>query len=67
MDSSMTNPRGISDRLMVAAALLTAGTTFYLVALSIYRIYFHPLAKFPGPKLNAISDVSDRVTFANRV
>lgn len=29
----------------------------YFVGQTIYRLYFHPLAKFPGPTLNAISAV----------
>jgi cytochrome P450 len=32
-----------------AAALAVAATTAYLVARIVYNLYFHPLARFPGP------------------
>lgn len=39
-------------------ALLTASTIIwivYLFGLAIHRLYFSPLAKFPGPRLAALS------------
>ncbi|EME40285.1 hypothetical protein DOTSEDRAFT_74927 [Dothistroma septosporum NZE10] len=36
---------------------LTTALICWIVSITIYRLYFHPLAKYPGPFLNKISSI----------
>ncbi|KAL5872997.1 hypothetical protein ACKVWC_008617 [Pyricularia oryzae] len=39
-------------------------TTCYYLATTVYCVYFHPLAKYPGPRLYAASQIPYAVVFA---
>ncbi|RVX76061.1 hypothetical protein B0A52_00418 [Exophiala mesophila] len=41
------------------AALLGVSTLVYIFCLAIYRVWFHPLAKYPGPLLGRITPLYD--------
>ncbi|KAF2665808.1 averantin oxidoreductase [Microthyrium microscopicum] len=55
MDTTQT--RDLGDRLKIAATALFGVFTLYYTGVVIYNRFFHPLAKFPGPFLNSVSDL----------
>lgn len=58
-DSTMDRVQATADELKQSYMLkLLAGLpVFYLITLAIYRKFFHPLSRFPGPPLAAISSI----------
>ncbi|KAF2836757.1 cytochrome P450 [Patellaria atrata CBS 101060] len=49
--------RSTYDRLVFASIPLGGGIVVYIVGLIVYRLWLHPLARFPGPFLNRVSDL----------
>ncbi|TGO80934.1 hypothetical protein BPOR_1507g00010 [Botrytis porri] len=67
---TFTLPATLPQRLIKLDAssliiFIPAALFFYSIALAIYRIWFHPLSKIPGPPLLATIDIINQ-TKANR-
>ncbi|KAG9235188.1 cytochrome P450 [Amylocarpus encephaloides] len=56
MLSSNSQTASLSSIVFTLASFGVASTVFYLFVLSTYRVFFHPLAKYPGPLLAKLTD-----------
>ncbi|KAF2645032.1 cytochrome P450 [Massarina eburnea CBS 473.64] len=57
---SIQEPGGLSKPVKIVAALVTI-LVIHWAFRAIYRLYFHPLARFPGPKLHAATRIPQHI------
>jgi hypothetical protein len=51
--------RSLSQTLISAGTMVVVGFTIWIASVAIYRLYFHPLAKYPGPFWAKITSLHD--------
>ncbi|EHK97816.1 putative Isotrichodermin C-15 hydroxylase [Glarea lozoyensis 74030] len=56
LDDGFASPLAKNGRFVLACGLLCVGTFVYTIGIVVYRLWFHPLSKYPGPFLNAVSE-----------
>ncbi|PWY92800.1 cytochrome P450 [Aspergillus heteromorphus CBS 117.55] len=56
VDIPLTKIQSRFSMTLYILAATTAATLLYGCILAIYRLFFHPLAKYPGPRLAALTD-----------
>lgn len=56
MDTSTSTLAGMLLAAPVSyTALAATSAALWIITLAVYRLWFHPLSKFPGPKIAALT------------
>lgn len=53
----MTRYAVLQLSLIDVSYALTLACIVYCIVAGIYRVYFHPLSRFPGPKVRAVREL----------